>query len=93
MKYKKVTGNNKPSILELNDYTNMVYVRKDVEKIYWTDTFGNQVSQWTWLEAKIPLDEFEKYAKLLIFENSSSMIDNQIVMMEAIADIWEETLQ
>lgn len=63
----------KPKEIEADKYN--TYLRKNIR-------FDNDIQMWVYEEACLTLDEFEAYSKL-------SGIDNQLTIMEAIADLYD----
>lgn len=80
-----------------------VFLRKDIREVTRVDYNGDEYSIWTYQEAKMTYDEFDTYLSFVAAKdaiNSSEDIkqllsgqasgdDNQMVIMEAIADLYD----
>lgn len=80
----------KPESVEISSTT--VFLRKDITKEKRTDELGKSIIFWTYQEAKMTPDEFVAYAGLISAKDAISnvTIDNQLAIMEAIADLYDE---
>lgn len=88
LNYKYTESTVKPSEIEVGKTT--VYIRKDI-------TQGD--SLWTYQEAKMSLAEYDEFLKLSEIKNTESIVkiadgqdtgeDNQLIIMEAIADLYD----
>lgn len=95
----------KPASVEIQKTT--VYLRKDfVEKGFIDELTGKTCSYWTYNEAIMTHEEFNKYASeqaamnavkgvndseriVSLIENGVNSTDNQLILMEALADLYE----
>lgn len=77
----------KPEALEIA--VNTVYLRKDITLVSRSDGQGNAFSYWAYLESKTTLGEFNKYANLMLISAQKNGDDNQLIIMDAIADLYE----
>ena len=84
--YKPAVSTVKPEIMEIGKTT--VFLRMGIQKEERTDAAGNTTTFWTYQEAKMSLDEFEKYSKL-VTARKSVYDENQMIIMEAIADLYD----
>ncbi len=91
LKYRYSESTIKPEILQMNR-DNTVYVRKDIAPEVRSCNENNKITYWTYQEALLTREEFHLYAA----ENSKQIITNQensdynqMVIMEAIAEIYE----
>ena len=80
----------KPESVEICSTT--VFLRKDITKEKRTDELGKSTTFWTYQEAKMTPDEFVAYAGLISAKDAVSKvtIDNQLAIMGAIADLYDE---
>lgn len=80
----------KPESVEISSTT--VFLRKDIAKEKRTDELGKSTIFWTYQEAKMTPDEFVAYAGLISAKDTVSnvTIDNQLAIMGAIADLYDE---
>ncbi len=83
----------KPSTVEIE--TNTVYLRKDFKQENRTSRDTN-VIYWSYQEAKLTPEEFNKYINVLTVGKTNELIDgqknvddNQLVIMEAFADLYD----
>lgn len=86
----------KPAEVEVTKTT--AYVRKDITSKEITDSSGTH-TMWSYQEAALPLDDFEKYSKIINAKNANDITqlmtrqdtvdDNQLIIMEAIADLYD----
>lgn len=94
LNYNLTESTIRPSSIEF--YKNMVYVRKDITSREVVDNENNISILWVYQEAKLTPSEFNEYSKVLMVNNMSQLIsgqengdNNQLVIMEAIADLYE----
>lgn len=90
IKYRQSESTVKPEAVEIGKTT--VFLRSDINKEIRADELGNDITVWTYQEAKMTPDEFTAYADLL---NSKNIVDNvntnnQMIIMEAIADLYDK---
>lgn len=88
--YRHSESTVKPEAVEIGKTT--VFLRSDITKEIRTDDLGNEITFWTYQEAKMTPEEFTAYASLL---NSKDIVDNvnlnnQMIIMEAIADLYDK---
>ena len=89
LEYKHSESTVKPQEIEVNKTT--VYFRKDitVEEREIEDGF---LTFYVYQEAKVPLEDFKKMAENQMYINAITGMknsDNQLIIMEAIADLYE----
>lgn len=70
--------------VQLNPYDNTVYIRKNF--------FQTEDGQYECQEAVVSYDDFANYIQMMSLERSSEIDDNQLTMMEAIADMYDSIL-
>lgn len=86
LEYRHSESTNKPNEIEKCKTT--VYLRKNITKVIRTDENNNEITFWVYDEAKMSLNEFEEYSKLM--EAKKALNDeNQMIIMEAIADLYD----
>ena len=83
---------------EIEICKNVVYVRKDITSEERTGSLGAGTF-WTYQEATLTLDEFNEYSKIVtaktandisqLMLNQESGDNNQLIIMEAIADLYD----
>lgn len=94
--YKHTESVVEPSEIEICG--NTVYIRKDIMSEE-REGFSDAITFWTYQEATLSLDEFEEYSKVAnaktangvdqIMVNQETGDTNQLIIMEAIADLYE----
>lgn len=91
LKYYSACSTAKPDIVQFEKTT--VYLHKDFSEEVVKDSNGNKVySNWTYQEAALSYDEFEKYSASMISQlvtNQENGDNNQLIIMEAIADLYD----
>lgn len=90
LKYYQSASTVKPDAVEIGKTT--IFLRTDVQKETTTDDFGDPVTLWTYKEAKLTPDDFITYANLLSSKDivNSTNVNNQMIIMEAIADLYDK---
>ena len=96
LNYEQVKSTVKPS--EIMKCANTIYLRKDITPKEEENSFGVSVI-WYYQEAKLTLDEYENFSKFAginsaettsqVLKNQETGDDNQLSIMEAIADLYE----
>lgn len=81
--YKPVFSMVKPSEIEFGLTT--VYLRKNITSKEIENTSGDVIIQWSYQEAQMSKEEFEKYYNLA----PQNIDNNQLIIMEAIADLYD----
>jgi hypothetical protein len=76
-----------PNAIEICGDT--VYLRKDILKFNREDDQGNQIPYWSYQEAKFTIEEFNKYANVILVSGQKSDDNDRLAIMEAIADLYE----
>lgn len=90
LKYRYSESSIKPNALEINH--NTVYLRKnfaEVERKNDSDESGISYKFWTYQEAKLSVEEFNKNANAILLMNMRSGDDDRLAIMEAIADLYD----
>lgn len=81
--YRSVESTEKPLSVEFN--FNNVYLRKDIIE-------NQETGLWNYQEAKLTREKFDTYINEIAAINTLNGVDNsnnQLVIMEAIADLYE----
>ena len=87
MIYRYAESTVKPNTIEICG--NTVYLRKDILKFNREDDQGNQIPYWSYQEAKITIEEFNKYVNVILVSSQKSSDDDRLAIMEAIADLYD----
>lgn len=92
LEYRYSESTVKPESVEIGKTT--IFIRTDIKKETRTDTFGDEIAIWTYKEAKMSPDDFTTYASLLSSKDvvNSVNANNQLSIMDAIADLYEMIL-
>ena len=87
----------KPSVIEIGPTT--VYIRKDIAEEVRTSENGNDTTYWVYREATMSIEDFNSYTNELsvmnsinigsIVESGEDNTNNQLILMEAIADLYD----
>ncbi len=100
-KYIYAESMDKPAAVEV--CKNTVYLRTDISEKMRTDASNDVIVYWSYMEATLTTEEFNTYANLVLFKNGitdsgniSQLVvgqenadNNQLVIMEAIADLYD----
>ena len=87
LNYKTVYSFTEPTLIEVTPY--VVYIRKDISSEERTREDGIGYAVYTYQEAALTPDEYEVYKTLQNSEKSENVNDNQLIIMEAIADLYD----
>ena len=87
LNYSYTESTVKPEPIEVG--TNTVYLRKEISEISRSDEQGNNVSYWTYQEAKLSISEFNENANAILVSGQKSGDDNQLIIMGALADLYD----
>lgn len=90
LNYRYSESSIKPNALEIDHGT--VYLRKnfaEVERTNPDDESGISYKFWTYQEAKLSVEEFNKNSTAILFSNMRSGDDDRLAIMEAIADLYD----
>lgn len=84
----------KPVEIEVGKHT--VFLRKNIAEEVRTDSDGNDITFYTYEEARLTRDEFDRYSAMTNSENIATLVRSQeqrdndlLVIMEAMADLYE----
>lgn len=77
----------KPNVIDICGDT--VYLRKNISEFNREDEQGNQITYWSYQEANITTEEFNKNANVILLSDLKSSGNDQLAIMEAIADLYE----
>lgn len=80
----------KPLTIELADDT--VYIRKDIKTATRTNISGDSVVYWSYLEARLTINEFNEYSALLNISNIEQLLsyNNTLIAQSANIDVNTE---
>lgn len=87
LKYIYAESTIKPVPIETVE--NTVYLRMNITESKRTTEQGNVTTYWTYQEANLTLKEFNDYANLMLISAQKSGDDNQLIIMDAIADLYD----
>lgn len=81
MWYKSQNGDaNKPQAVDESSSKKVVYVRKDFEQIEVSDGEDGTKTVWTWLETKVPKNDWEAFR--MAWKNASDISDLTDALVE-----------
>lgn len=85
--------------VEIEKGKHSVFLRKDFVEVERTTEDGNTMTFWTYQEASMTHEQYNDYISLMQAKNASNIIDlvagqengdnNQLAIMEALADLYE----
>lgn len=78
--YREVESTHEPNPIEI--YKTTVYLRKDIHK-------REDTNEWVYQEATMTPEEFNKYSSEFMAINAVNSNNNQLILMEAIADLYD----
>ena len=87
LKYRHSESSARPNALEIDH--NTVYLRKNFVEIERTMDSENSDKFWTYQEAKLSVEEFNKNSTAILLSNMRSGDDDRLAIMEAIADLYD----
>lgn len=87
LEYRYSESTVRPNTLEICGDT--VYLRKDLTQIAKQDEQGNSVTYWTYQEAALTTEQFNQNANAILVLGQKSGDENQMAVMEAIADLYD----
>ena len=92
--YETVYSTTEPKPVEIGKTT--VYFRKDITSVDRMSPLDEPYKEYTYQEASMSLEEYEKYSKEHGTSSLTQLVsgqkvgdDNQLTIMEAIADLYE----
>ena len=89
--YVKSESTVKPDVVSIEKTT--VYLRRNIVEETRTSEDGTVSVFYVYEEAKLSHEEFSKYSNEIVItrlvENGSNNADNQLILMEAIADLYD----
>lgn len=86
-KYMYSESTVKPEAIQMDGDT--VYLRTSITEVRRTGTQGDVTNYWTYNEAKLTVNEFNEYSNMLLMSNQKSGDNNQMIIMDAIADLYD----
>lgn len=87
LKYRYSESSVRPNALEIDH--NTVYLRKNFSEVERADESGISYKFWTYQEAKLSVEEFNKNSTAILLSNMRSGDDDRLAIMEAIADLYD----
>lgn len=87
LEYRYSESTVRPNTLEICGDT--VYLRKGLTQIAKQDEQGNSVTYWTYQEVALPTEQFNQNANAILVLGQKSGDENQMAVMEAIADLYD----
>ena len=85
--YRPSESTVRPTEIERTKHT--VFLRRNIVEEERTDADGNVYSMWVYEEAKLSYEEFDKYSSLMIIAGQANGDNNQMIIMEALADLYD----
>lgn len=90
LKYRNSESSVKPNTLEIDHDT--VYLRKnfsEIERAMDPEDSETTHKFWSYQEAKLSVEEFNKNSTAILLSNMRSGDDDRLAIMEAIADLYD----
>lgn len=88
--YKYSESRIKPTEIEIGK--DSVALRRNITEEERTNTDGDKLTFWVYEEARMSFEEFAEYSNYIIIADQKNSKDNQLVLMEAIVDLYEMVL-
>ena len=85
--YRPSESTVRPVEIEKSKHT--VFLRKDIVEEEREDSEGNTYTMYTYQEAKLSHEEFDKYASFMLVAGQAIGDNNQLIIMEALADLYD----
>ncbi len=85
--YKTSESTTKPDVVHKEAKT--VYLRKNITEATRTTEDGEKTKYYTYQEAKLTPAEFDDYSAALIISAQQSSDDSQLILMDALASLYE----
>lgn len=80
----------KPTELEIGKRS--VVIRRNIVEEERMDINNEPVTYWVYEEARMSFEDFAEYSNYIIIADQKNSKDNQLVLMEAIVDLYEMVL-
>lgn len=88
--YKYSESRVKPTEIEIGKHS--VALRRNITEEERTNTDGDKLTFWVYEEARMSHEDFAEYSNYIIIADQKNGKDNQLVLMEAIVDLYEMVL-
>ena len=88
--YKYSESRVKPTEIEIGKYS--VALRRNITEEERTNENGDKLTFWTYEEARMSFEEFSEYSNYMIIADQKNSKNNQLILMEAIVDLYEMVL-
>lgn len=88
--YKYSESRVKPTEIEVGKHS--VALRRNITEEERTNENGDQLTFWTYEEARMSYEEFAEYSNFMLVTGQKNGDDNQLIIMEAIADLYDIVL-
>lgn len=88
--YKYSESRVKPTEIEIGKHS--VALRRNITEEERTNTDGDRLTFWVYEEARMSHEEFAKYSNYTMLSDQKNSKDNQLILMEAIVDLYEMVL-
>ena len=75
--------------VEIEKTKHTVFLRRNIVEEERTDADGNVSTMWVYDEAKLSHEEFDKYASFMLVAGQANGDNNQMIIMEALADLYD----
>lgn len=84
----------KPLSVDTNSSKTVIYLRRNIEQVKKVDPMTQKtVTMWGYEEAKLTLPEYEQYKSEAGAETYAKITDDNLSLMEAIAESYEASLE
>ena len=88
--YKHSESRVKPTEIEVGKYS--IALRRNITEDERTNENGDKLTFWTYEEARMSFEEFAEYSNYIMLSDQKNSKDNQLILMEAIVDLYEMVL-
>lgn len=88
--YKYSESRVKPTEIEIGKHS--VALRRNITEEERTNTDGDRLTFWVYEEARMSHEEFAEYSNYMMLADQKNSKDNQLILMEAIVDLYETVL-
>ena len=88
--YKYSESRVKPTEIEIGKHS--VALRRNITEEERTNTDGDNLTFWVYEEARMSHEEFAEYSNYMMLSDQKNNKDNQLILMEAIVDLYETVL-
>ena len=75
--------------VEIEKAKHTVFLRRNIVEEERKDADGNVYAMWVYEEAKLSHEEFGKYASFMLVAGQANGDNNQMIIMEALADLYD----